>query len=85
VPLFVLLVSIILGAIRVAGVTGSPFQDLAHVWVGGLFGAWLLAKSTSRMPYTVRFFRGLAIGMTVLEVLCFAASPKGQALIHRLI
>lgn len=61
--MILVLISIVFGALRVAGVKTSFFQALAHVWVGGLFGAWLERR-------TNWFAFWLAIGLTVLEVAC---------------
>lgn len=37
-----ILISVILGAMRIAGHTSIPFQAIAHCWVGYLIGAWIV-------------------------------------------
>lgn len=60
--------SAMFGAVRMTGDKSIIFQALAHVYVGGLFGAGLVSKDRKRL------YLGLAIGLTVLEVICFAVS-----------
>jgi hypothetical protein len=59
---FLILVSFCLGTLRVLGNTSLFFQGVAHIWVGGLFGAWFSGKK-KLCPY-------LAVGLTVLEIVC---------------
>jgi hypothetical protein len=61
-----ILVSVLVGIPRVLGATHIAYQALAHLWVGGLFGA---AFATRKPP-----FLSCAIGLTLLEILCFLAS-----------
>ncbi len=58
-------VSLVMGAMRIHGVNGEIFQGLAHVWVGALLGAWFVGKS--------RVAGWLGGGLTVLEVICASA------------
>lgn len=51
-----------LGVARAGGVTHPAFQAAAHVYVGGLLGAWLVG----RRPLLL----WLAGGLSVLEVAC---------------
>lgn len=61
---FVLIfISILLGGIRVAGVTHIAFQALAHLFVGVLFGGWLVNKDKRLIV--------LLILLTLLETVCF--------------
>ena len=60
------LLSLLLGALRIAGVKSLAFQGIAHVFVGGLFGAYAGGR--------VRRALWLAIALTVLETICFLAS-----------
>jgi hypothetical protein len=53
----------VFGGLRVLGNTSQAFQGFAHIYVGGLIGAWLV----KRRP----LYGGLALGLSVLEVLCF--------------
>jgi hypothetical protein len=63
-PLIIL--SVLVGIPRVLGTKHVAYQALAHLWVGGLFGA---AFATRKPPYL-----SCAIGLTLLEILCFLAS-----------
>lgn len=58
------LLAVVTGAVRLLGVKTALYQALAHVYVGGLFGAAFVGKR--RWLYLV-----LAIGLTVLEVGAF--------------
>ena len=75
----VLLLGIVLGLFRVFGVTHIAFQAAAHLYVGGLFGAWLMnLTSVDRKavgkPVAWWLFI-LFLAMTVLETICFLAGP----------
>jgi hypothetical protein len=65
--------SIILGFIRFH-ITSEPmtttgfYKDMAHLWVGGLYGAWAATGN--------RFYGFLAIPLTVLEGLAFLMTHK---------
>ena len=56
-------VSIALIALCAAGIKHEAFQAIAHLWVGGLLGAWLAAAG--------REFLWLAVGLSIAEVVCF--------------
>lgn len=56
-------VATILAACRVGGLTHEAFQAVAHLFVGGLAGAWLI----SHRPLYAELFWGL----TVVETVCF--------------
>lgn len=77
-----ILISVILGAMRIAGNTSIPFQAIAHCWAGGLIGAWWAFRCGDReivrlgVPFrTDATDKGtplgwLALGLTILEVAC---------------
>lgn len=69
---FVLLLGFVLGAMRVGGITHIAFQAAAHLYVGGLFSAWLF--SIFRRPIAWWLFV-LFLVMTVLETICFFHGP----------
>jgi uncharacterized membrane protein YdcZ (DUF606 family) len=61
-----IVLSVLVGIPRALGIKHVAYQALAHLWVGGMFGA---AFATRKPPYL-----SCAIGLTVLEILCFLAS-----------
>lgn len=67
-----IVVSVILGTIRVMGETSTLFQGVAHIFVGGLFGAWFQSiNKGENWIYNQLLYGFLAISLTVLEVICF--------------
>ena len=58
----ILIMSIILGALRIGGERGEIFQAVAHLWVGGLFVGGVL-RSLS--------YLWIAIALSLLELACF--------------
>jgi hypothetical protein len=88
--LAVSVVSLLFGALRLAGVKHIAFQAAAHLWVGGLLGAcalsfwidpdWLHAYKPKPFttPREVKAFGercgGVAFVLSVLELLCFLFS-----------
>ncbi len=62
----VLLLALLIGGLRVFGVTHVAYQAAAHLFVGGLFGAWLMDKHR-------KWLLVLFVAMTVLETICFFA------------
>lgn len=58
----VLLVSLIIVILRIAGLTADVFKDIAHIWVGLLIGAW------SQVP-SWRLF-SLWASLCVIETVC---------------
>lgn len=64
--LVVLAVAVALGLTRVFGVTHIAYQAVAHLFVGGLFGAWLV----NRRWWLLATF----IILTVLETVCAVVS-----------
>ena len=58
-----ILISMLLAAIRAVGVKHEAFQAVAHLWVGGLLGAWIATRSW--------FYLRLALTLSAIEVVCF--------------
>lgn len=61
--------AVVLGAFRLCGLKSEPFQAIAHVYVGALFGAYLVGRR--------RLYLVLAVALTVLEVIAFVAFRFG--------
>ena len=83
---FLLLVSIVIGLLRIIGEKGDIFKDIAHFWVAGLFAAgYMQFKYTAKNPdYLKDKIAALnkirmAITLSIIEVIC--AIP---AIWHRL-
>jgi uncharacterized membrane protein YfcA len=53
----------------------DAYKDIAHVFVGGLFGAAIYGKS-STMRVSWKLYMWLGIAMTVLEVACGVIGKK---------
>lgn len=64
------LIAVAIAAARVAGIVHPSYQAGAHLFVGGLFGAWLV-KRNSWEDRTSWLNLVLAVGLTVVEVACF--------------
>lgn len=62
-----IVISGLLGVARLMGAKSIAFQAIAHVFVGGLFGAGFVAGDNEQRW----FYLGLAIGLSVLEVFAF--------------
>ena len=58
-----LVISFVIGGLRVYGEKSQFFQASAHLWIGFLVGSWWNGNNKIAM--------WLAIGLTVLEVACF--------------
>lgn len=67
--IFLSIVSVALAALRIGGFTSSAFQAVAHLWVGGLVGAWLAGDRPSRL--------WLALMLSAVEVACFLVERFG--------
>lgn len=59
------LVAVAVVALRILGLKSPSFQAVAHLYVGGLFGAWLEAGRPARP------LLWLALLVTAVEVACF--------------
>jgi hypothetical protein len=77
----VLIVALIVVAVRLTIGPGldlrDTYKDLAHLYVGGLFGAWLVSRSLCRRLHgsevcraTAGRFLRLAAALTLVEVAC---------------
>lgn len=64
--MIVVILAIVIGLLRVAGVKTLLCQALAHCFVGGLFGAYFAGKNKQ---YLI-----LALSLTVLETVVFLAT-----------
>jgi hypothetical protein len=71
-----LAVTLVLGIFRLLGTMDNRFQAIAHVTVGGFFGAWFIGKSIGRresLDADVSYYLFLGIGLTLLETIAFLA------------
>lgn len=63
VDILILVASVFLSGFRIFGEKGEIFQAAAHLFVGGLIGAWLVAR---------RPIHGwLVVVLSIVEVACF--------------
>lgn len=63
VDILILVTSVFLSGLRIFGEKGEVFQAAAHLFVGGLIGAWLVAR---------RPLHGwLVVVLSVIEIACF--------------
>jgi hypothetical protein len=51
--LVVAVISTVIGFLRIAGMTGNVYKDIAHVWVGILMGSWI---SLRYVIHLIKFF-----------------------------
>jgi hypothetical protein len=58
-----ILIAVILGGLRIAGVKHLAFQAAAHLYLGWLIGVWWYGDK--------RLALWLAIALSILEVACF--------------
>lgn len=70
-----LAVSVAIAAMRVSGHKSEAFQAVAHLFVGGLLGAWLVGRLCRNVvTHSDRLlWAGLALALSVVEVVCFVA------------
>lgn len=83
-PLVVILVFVVCG-VRFTIVPGLDradiYKDLAHIFVGGLLGGWLMARhaanglmrtgsAATHLRHLTRVYGYTALGITLLEVAC---------------
>lgn len=64
-PTAVILISVLFAAVRIAGHKSEAFQAIAHLWVGGLCGAFALGRYW--------LYGWLVIILSIIEVACFVA------------
>jgi hypothetical protein len=62
-----------LAALRIAGHKSPAFQAVAHIFVGGLFGAWAHGGKPAR-PYL-----WLAVLLSLVELACFLMGVGGHS------
>lgn len=74
--LLICLISAVLAMLRIFGITAQWFQAVAHLWVGGLAGAWLVGAD--HWLTAILFW-----GLCVVEVVCFACDRLGIKLLPR--
>lgn len=72
VPFFLLLFAVAVGLLRVVGVKAIAFQAVAHLYVGGLIGAAVVAPNR-RARWGCA---ALAFALSVLETICFFYGVK---------
>ena len=56
------IIAIVFAVLRAIGMKSVFFQALAHVYVGALCGAWLVARK--------RLYLALALTLSAVEVVC---------------
>ncbi len=77
-----LIIALVLAALRVAGHTSEAYQAAAHLFVGGLIGAWLVNVAARiriraggglahKEHRAAAFHLSLAVALSVVEVICF--------------
>lgn len=66
-------IAILLGVLRATGITHPAFQAVAHLFVGGLLGAWLVQRKPDNLREAVMANINLwtAVALSVLELVCF--------------
>lgn len=70
----IVIVSALLAAIRIAGCIHEAFQAIAHLWVGGLCGAFMLGRYFQ--PSIRRLCGWLVVILSIIEVACFIAGLR---------
>jgi hypothetical protein len=66
-----------LSVIRITGHKSEAFQAFAHLFVGGLFvgGFWgVFGSNPKYQKFDRRTLRGLALILTIVEIICFVGS-----------
>lgn len=74
---FWIFISIILGGLRLSGDKGKIFKAIAHVVVGGFFGAYLV--NYHNVGFFRSFYGPLAVALSILEIVAFVISKKREA------
>jgi hypothetical protein len=62
-----------IAGLRIAGLKSPAFQASAHLFVGGLFGAWLYGGKPARP------FLWLAVLLSLVELACFLMGVRGHS------
>ncbi len=65
--LILIVLAFALVVMRMMGVKHEAFQAVAHLFVGGLFGAWLVSRPTHGV------YLWVALALPGVELLCFLA------------
>ena len=75
---FLCVFAVVVGGLRVFGVTAIAYQAVAHCCVGGLFGAALVGflQPAGHKPAGRWVYLSLALALTALETLCFLYLTK---------
>ena len=63
----VVILSVTIGALRILGFRSPAYQANAHIFVGIIFWAWVVARERRTQTFLVVTL----IALTVLETLCF--------------
>lgn len=58
-----IVVASIIAILRTIGVVSPFYQAIAHLFVGGLFGAWVVNRN--------RVLIQIVIALTIIEIICF--------------
>lgn len=58
-------VSTLLACLRISGHKSEPFQAVAHLFVGGLLGSWLVGRKAQSLQLA------LAAVLSLIELACF--------------
>lgn len=59
----IILTSAVIAALRVAGFASPSYQAIAHLWVGGLFGAYAVSRKPIHLVS--------AVTLSVVELIAF--------------
>jgi hypothetical protein len=66
------LIAGVIACFRIAGHKSILYQGIAHIFVGGLFGAWFVLRHRDYERSGI--YRVLAWGLTFVELACFTYS-----------
>lgn len=73
----VIITSVAIASLRIAGLKHEAYQAAAHLWVGGLIGAWAFARWAG---HSANWFRvdaagelcgWCAVDLSIVELGCF--------------
>jgi len=65
-------ICLVLGLLRILGMTNESFQAVAHLFVGGLFTAWGFTWRCCdhRQEVDSVYYLVMGVGLTLLEINC---------------
>jgi hypothetical protein len=66
----IMIVSVVLGVMRVAGIKHSAFQAFAHLFVGGLFASGYTELQFAFLSRNAMFRIKVATALSILELVC---------------